>query len=357
MKKLIALILAFAAVSLHADIVKIGVILPLTGNNANLGQWQLDAIKLVQKELETTKTQHTYQVVLEDDQLVGRMTAEALNKLINLDHVAGLVTFTSGSGNVAAPRAQQAKIVHFGIASDSKVANGEWNFIHWTRPEAEVNQLVEFLKKKGYQRLAILAVRQQGIQAITTELKKQLQDTGIQVVEEANFNPGERDFRVMLGRIAEKKPDIFFPGAFSPELQIILRQRKQAGVDCAATTIEAFDFLDAGDKPLVAGAYSVSGSAPSGQYLKSMQAIGIKEPGPYSAFMYDSLHMIIDALEQCPSPNTDRTPALAFLNNVKDRNAAVGKISIDKDGIVHSPAGLYQIVGDKNVPVDLKDVK
>lgn len=357
MKKIFTLLFTLAAVALQAEVVKIGVILPLSGNNANLGQWQRDALKLVEKELAERKTKHTYQLVVEDDQLSGRLTAEALNKLINLDRIAGLVTFTSGSGNVAAPRAQQAKVVHFGIASDNKVASGEWNFIHWTRPEAEVKLLVEFLKKKGYQRLAILVLRQQGLQAITTELKKQLQGTDIQIVDETNFNPGERDFRIILAKIAEKKPDIFFPGAFSPELQIILRQRKQAGLDCPVTTIEAFDFLESGDKALVSGAYSVSGSTPSGQYLKSMQNIGIKEPGPYSGFTYDSLNLIIDALEQCPEPNKDRAPALAYLNNVKDRSAAVGRISIDKDGIVHSPAGLYQVVGDKNIPVKLEDVK
>ncbi len=357
MKKLLSLFSLLAVLSLHADVVKIGVILPLTGNNANLGEWQRDAVKLVQKELETQKTKHTYQFVLEDDQLIGRMTAEACNKLINVDKVAALYTISSTSGNVANPRAQQAKVIHIGMASDSKVANGDYNFIHWTPPHEEAGTLAAFIKAKGFKRVAILRIRQQGVMAIVNELEKMLTDAGIEVVDDTQFNPGERDFRAILARINESKPDMFIPLAFSPEIEIILRQRKQVGLNCAVSSIECFDFLTGKDKLEAEGAYYSSSGLPTGEFIERLKLIGMTEARYGAPFTYDSMHLMIDALEQCPSPNTDRTPALKYLNAVKDRPSAVGTITIDKDGIVHSPAGLYQINGEKSVPVDLKHMK
>lgn len=337
--------------------VKIGIILPLSGNNANMGQWQMDALKLVKKELETRQTKHKYEFVVEDDQLQGRLTAEALNKLINVDKVAGLMTLFSTAGNVAAPRAQQSKVIHFCVGSDAKIAKGEWNFLHWTPPAQEAELFVKFLQAKGYKRIALLCLRQQGVMAINEELKKQMAAANIELVDETFFNPGERDFRIILARINEKKPDLFVPLAFSPELQIILRQRKQAGLECDVSSLEVFDLLEDAEKKMVEGSYFVSNGAATGDFVQKLNTVGVKEAMTGTPFTYDSINLMIDALEQCPEPNKDRSPALAYLNNIKDRPSAVGNITMGSEGIIQSPAALYQIVGDKSVMVKLEDVK
>jgi ABC-type branched-subunit amino acid transport system substrate-binding protein len=338
--------------------VKIGVILPLSGNNANIGEWQRDALKLFEKELSQRKTKHQYQFIVEDDQMVGRLTAEACNKLINLDHVAAILSNTSGSGNVVTPRAEQAKILHIGMASDTKVAKGNYNYIHWTPPSAEVSLFIKLVEAKKYKRIAILGVRQQGILTIISEIKKQL-PTGVELVDETNFNPGERDFRIILARIAEKKPDLLLIEAFSPELQIILRQRKQAGLDCDVSSIEAFRFLSEKDEEIktLQGTYHISTGSGTEEFVKKLNSIGIKEANFGMPFTYDSLGLIVDALEQCSNPNADRTPALAYMNAIKDRPSAVGSITVDAQHVFHSPAGLYKIEGTKSVPASLDELK
>ena len=355
-KTLAILTLALVALNVNAETVKIGVILPLSGNNAQLGEWQRDAVRLVQKELKERKTRHAYEFVLEDDQLQSRLTAQALNKLINIDHVAGLMTFFSAAGNVAAPRAEQAKIPHFCIGSDAKIAKGDYNFLHWTPPATEAALFTKYIKARGYKRVAFLAVRQQGIIAIMTDIKKLFAQEGISVVDETYFNPGERDFRIILARIKEKQPDIFVPIAFSPEAEIILRQRKEVGFEAPLTTIEAFDFLSAEDRKSIEGYYYATCGQPTEAFKAGMKSIGV-DAWAYTPFTYDTLYLLVDALEQCAEPNKDRTAAIKYLNAVKDRPSAVGTISMGPEGIVQSPAGLYQIRGGKSVPVRIEDVK
>jgi ABC-type branched-subunit amino acid transport system substrate-binding protein len=152
---------------LSADLVKIGVILPLTGNNDAYGQQCLSGVRLFEHELKEREAKgelkNHYQIIVEDDQLVGRLTAEALNKLINLDHVQALITTTGTSGNVANPRAEKAKIIHIGVTTDTRVAQGEYNFTHWTPPQAEAPLLVEMIKRMEFKRIAIINQRQQSM--------------------------------------------------------------------------------------------------------------------------------------------------------------------------------------------------
>ncbi len=94
--------------------IKIGMIAPMTGDLAFMGEGIRDAIVLANENTENTK--YEYEVIVEDDQLDAKMSASAANKLISVDKVDAIITFSSVTGNVVAPIAEQNQIVQLGIA-------------------------------------------------------------------------------------------------------------------------------------------------------------------------------------------------------------------------------------------------
>ena len=116
------LFLSESTSKVSAEQIKIGVVVPMTGNLAFLGEGIRDAMLLAKQDLGST--QYAYELIFEDDQLDPKMTASAVNKLIGVNKVDAIVSFGSGPGNVVGNIGEQNKVVHFGIASDPNVAKG-----------------------------------------------------------------------------------------------------------------------------------------------------------------------------------------------------------------------------------------
>ena len=74
--------------------IKIGVTLPLTGDEATLGESNRNAIHLAASKLPSS-TKYNYQLIFEDDQFNPALGASAVNKLISIDGVSALISFGS----------------------------------------------------------------------------------------------------------------------------------------------------------------------------------------------------------------------------------------------------------------------
>ncbi len=167
------------------NVVKIGVIVPLTGDQAFLGEGFKNAILLAQKDIQKSfgETKHRYEISFQDDSFNPTSAASAAHKFINIDHVNALVSFGSGSGNAVSPIAEEAKTPHLNaIASDSNVAKGDYNFVHWTPPDKEAKLLVDQLKKRSIKNAIIFEQKQAGILAVSDALRKYANEQGISIL-------------------------------------------------------------------------------------------------------------------------------------------------------------------------------
>lgn len=353
LKKVILVAAVFAAAQVEAETVKIGVILPLSGNNANLGRPQLQAVELIEDKLARTETIHDYVFEVQDDVLEPRRSVEAAQQLINLQKVKALTSFSSGCGNAISPIAQRSKVIHIAnAASDSNVARGKYNHTNWTRPEAEAALFAKYAQKRGAKKIAFITVRQQGIMAIVDEAQKSLKEIGAQS-KSFNYNPNERDFRAILYKVEAYKPDLLMLESFSPAGEIIMRQYAQLGMTIPVSSIETFELTD--DKTAFEGLSYVAGAAPTEEFAAAIEAKFPGESHQFAAIAYDSFDLLVEAFES--SPTADIEEALATLQSVKDRPSAVGNLTVDKDGVIHSPAGLYRMVGGTPQPITLEDLE
>jgi len=351
---LIAFVFALAACSLkpanlqsqgEKQTVKIGVILPLTGGQANLGQSAKNAILLAQEKL--GKTKFNYQVIFEDDAMDQKLTSNAASKLINLDRVNALISFTSGPGNVVSPMATENKILHMGVASDPNIAKGDYNFLHWTTPQEENRVWVQEAIKRGVKTFALIGQNQQGVLATFEDLKNQIAGKDIKLVDTEIFNPGTKDFRVIIEKAKEKNPDIILLGLFSPELEILVKQYKELGVEIPLTSIESFEYTE--QPQLFEGRWYVQSAQASDEFSTDYQNKFNDNPKLGSAFVYDNFNLIVAAYERVGEINNAK--AIAELSKIKDFPSAVGTISVGDEGIVWSQAVVREIRDGKPVTI------
>lgn len=354
MKKTLTLLALFLSSALQADTVKIGLILPMTGNMSQFAQAIMPGIDLFRHELESGEYRHDYQIIIEDDQMAPRLTAQATQKLINIDKVDALMSASSGSGNVVAPMAARYKTVHIALASDTGIAKDRpYNFVHWEKPASSARAWVELAKQMGAKKVAIMALRQQGIEAILDELIPMLEKEDIELVAHQKITPGIRDFRMQLGRIKNKNPDVFMPLAFSPELEIILKQSREVGLDVPMPSIEVYDFTS--EPALANGQYYVSGSLGTDAFKQRLMEATGKRSAYCLPFAYNILTAFREAAEQFENPTA--SDINEYLTTLQVEDSAIGPIATDKDGFIDSEPALFQIVDAQPKQITLEEVK
>lgn len=327
----------------------IGVIAPLSGDLSHLGQGFRDGIKLALDD--TGKTKNKYKVIFEDDQFDSKLTTSAATKLIDIDHADILLSMSSKSGNVVAPLAEVNHIPHFGIASDMTIAKqGKYNFIHWTPPEEEVRVFIDKLQHEHINKLGAIIINDPGGIAIYEEVKKQIQQTPISITSEQIFNSGERDFKTIIKKAELDNADIYLVLAYTPEIEMIVKQIQESQSNIQPTSIESFEL--SGQREVFEGYWYINVADTNQIFTDQFTQAFNYVPESGAANGYDMVHMLIDVIE-----NIDQTQRVTSeqitdgLLKIKNHTGPLGDIYINEDGVAVSQAVVREIRDGKPVTI------
>jgi branched-chain amino acid transport system substrate-binding protein len=334
------------------QIIKIGISGPLSGSLAFAGEGLRNGAELAIKQFKekNPNSKFDYKVVYEDDGFDPKRTASALTKLVAIDKVDALITFASAAGNIAQPIAEKNQVVHIGIASDPHIAVGEYNFIHWTPPFEEAKVFIEELKKRNIKKVAMFGANIQGITAVMDEVQKQVKGTDIEIVSSEVFNFGTTDFRTIIAKAKATHPDIYVPIAFSPELETLAKQLKDAKIDAPMTSLEGFELTEKPD--LFEGYWYINAADPSDQFRTEYKNVYGKEQVVATANAYDITKMIIESSERAGKNKKNITSAdIKDVLYGVDTQGALGHLTINKDGFVLTKAIVKMIKDGKPIKI------
>ncbi len=336
-----------SSVTGEREVIKIGFVLPLSGNASYLGEGMKNAAELALRDINSQNTKYKYELLFEDDQFVPAKTATALNKLISIDKVDVVSTVASAAGGVANPIAEKSKVVHISTASDPAIAKGEFNFTNWTPPKEEVKVFLAEAQKKGIKKIALFGQTISGITAVFDELKAQLPGTGITVVAEDISNFGTKDFRTAIQKAKAANPDYFVICMFSPELEVLHSQIKELGIKAPLTAIEAFELSD--NPGLFEGLWYVNAADPTKEFSDSYSKAYGKNVSIGTPNAYDNVMLVVTAAEKFDKKPTT-TELAKGIAETKNFNGALGKgIMVGPDHVVVTKAVLRTIKDGKPV--------
>jgi branched-chain amino acid transport system substrate-binding protein len=319
-----------------ADIgLKVGFILPLSGEWALLGEGIRDGALLAQEDLKEAGV--PVELYFEDNRGDLATSARLGSKLVNTDKVDALVSIISGVGNLLRPIANQAKILHIGICSEPEVADGNFSFVNYLTAEQGVAKFLAHYKVvMGAQRsLAIFSLNESGFMRIVHTLKKSV-GSEVKVVATETFDKGATDFRSMLIRVRSRRPDAVLLLGLSPEIELLARQARALGVTVPFISIEGFGL--ANDKSPFEGGWFVDSAVPNEEFRERFLQRYERTVTPGVGHSYDTVRMLVHAFRA-----DTRNDALQRFRAISDFAGVTGKLQVQGNGVIWSEASLKVI--------------
>lgn len=240
MKKLTGVLFGLGMMSSvsAADILKIGVVGPITGAVAQYGDMQMIGAKMAVERINAaggiaSMNGMQLRAVLMDDVCEPKQAVAVANKVINegIKFVVGHLC--SGSTQPASDIYEDEGVLMVTPAATSpQITQRGFKMVFRTigldsqQGPAAGNFILEHIKPKN---LGIIHDKQQYGQGIASEVKKTVEAGGGNVVIFEGVNKDQKDFSALITKLKSKKVDFVYYGGYHPELGLILRQAKEQG--------------------------------------------------------------------------------------------------------------------------------
>ncbi len=351
-------------------VVKIGHVAPVSGAQAHYGKDNENGARMAIEDLNAKGVtiggkKVKFELVAEDDAADPKQGTAAAQKLCDAK-VNGVVGhLNSGTTIPASTIYNQCGIPHITpSATNPKLTQQGYKTTF--RLLANDNALgaglaLHAANNLKLKKVAIIDDRTAYGQGVAEVFKRTALARGMQVVDEQFTNDKATDFMAILTAIKSKGPDAVFYGGMDPQAGPMLRQMDQLGLSnlkyfggdgiCTAKLAE----LSGGAKSM-AGVVCAEGGAslekmPGGAAWKARyEAKYPKQFQVYSPYVYDAVHVLVDAMVRAGSADPKVYAAKLFDTNYQ---GVTTKVGFEADGELKNPAmTLYLYKDGKKVALN-----
>src|SRR3954454_5721643 len=311
-------LLSAAAVALFAspadaqDTVKIGLIVPMTGQQASTGK-QIDAaVKLYQAQHGTTVAGKKIEVIVKDDGAVPDNTKRIAQELIVNDKVGLIAGFgITPAALAAAPLATQARIPQIVmLAGTSTITERSPYIVRTSFTLAQSSVIIgDWAAKNGIRKVVTLTTDYAPGNDALKFFKARFLAGGGEVLDEVKVPLVNPDFAPFLQRTKDAKPDalyVFVPGGQGGNF---MKQFTERGLGAnGIRIIGPGDVMDddllnnMGDTALgavTAHMYSAAHNSPKNKaFVAAYRKMFGSRPGFVAVGGYDGIHLIYEALKK-----------------------------------------------------------
>ncbi|MDX6498512.1 MAG: branched-chain amino acid transport system substrate-binding protein [Blastocatellia bacterium] len=247
------------------DKVRIGLIMPMTGDTANFGISSSNAIRMAADEVNKTGGINGKQIelLLQDDRSDPTEAANIATRFVSQDGVNAIIGEVGSSRTLAAaPIAQNAKIPMLTPSSTNPDVTKKGNYIFRSCfiDTVQGPAMAQFAAKSlNAKRAALLIDRRNDY---STGLEKPITDVyqslGGQIVITQSYQAGDQDFNAQITSIKGAGPDVIFVPGYYGDVGLIAKQARDKGL-----TVPLIGG-DGWDSPSL---YQIGGSALNGSYF------------------------------------------------------------------------------------------
>lgn len=343
--------------------VKIGVIAPLTGDTAVVGEPMRNAIQIATDEINAAGgiNGNPIELVIEDGKCDGAPAASAMQKLANVDQVEVVIGGAcSGESLAAEPVATAAKVALFSAASSNpKLTDISPYFVrNYPSDSFQGKVLADIANAQGYKKVAVLQEQTDYALGLFQTFDEALKTSGGATAKE-EFLTETTDFRTSIVKLRAENPDALFLSVQSSTSGArVLKQLQELGwrpqlflsdtiMGDPAIVSEYASVLEGG----IGAEVGVDANNPK---LKALIAAYVAKHGAEPAFQtyaqaaYDAVYIVKNAVE---TVGYDGTAIANYLHTrVKNYQGASGLITIGANGdptVGHRPE---VITGGKVLP-------
>lgn len=332
--------------------VKVGVILPMTGNAADYGNVFWNGSKAA---LEKLGDDSRLELILEDSKGDPKVAISVTQKLINYDGAEVILGALSPVMLAITPIAERSQVVVLNPVANSPKLSGISNYLFNTTPLS--NEEAEFLADLAYKRYnktkaAVLYINNESGLGFRDNFSETFEKLGGKIVYEEAIPLGETGLRQIVLKLKKANPDVVFLATYYRESALILKQSKELQYTTPLwltySAIETPEFLK-----LVSGAgdgviYSYSGfnrtAKNAKEFVEIYKRLFGKEPDIWSGQFYEAVVLLNDVLKRVQATDNIGTDIINILSSNKFDGLS-GEIGFDKN---HSVKGRFLLKTIKN---------
>ncbi|GAA5106903.1 ABC transporter substrate-binding protein [Bartonella jaculi] len=362
----LAAVMVLVANAYANEPIKIGVYLPLSGQNAFGGQLEMRGIQLAHKKIPEILGRKVELIVV-DNKSDKVEAANAVMRLTASEKVNGIIGSYGSSLSLAGGEiSEKAKTPTIATSSTSPlVTQGKKYyfracFIDSYQGVGIATYAIQTLHAK---KAAILKdISNDYAIGLASYFMRSFKKLGGEVISNLNYNSGDQDFSAVLTQIIAQKPDILFIPSYFSEGAIIMKQARELG---AKFRIMGGDAMDNPETVTIAGKAAegfLHTTLPYSEDMPNMSAAAQEftnewkaaypdqEPNINSVLGYTSYMMFMKAIENAGS--ADREKITIELSKLKDFQTPFGEMSMDENHNPKLPIGIIEIKDGKRVYLD-----
>lgn len=332
----------FLASAASAEVV-IGVILPLSGVNAQGGEDLRRGMEIALKEVNDRGgvQGEPLRIIYEDSGDSPQRAIDAARKLVSMDGVA-LVVGEYSSG-ITIPLGQYLAgegVPHLNAVSTSGLVRdiGPTSFSMVGLDNVSTKFAAEDVMSRGWKKVALLAMNNAYGQGIASNFERQLEEMGGEVTTAIAYTSGQTSYRRELQQAESSAPDAYVFTAYGADGGLMLQEAYELGLQDEKPWYSIQITLHDADTPaeFKEGLFGMDvdyTAAGDDSYLKAYEAAyGHAFASAWSGYSHDTILFAAEALNKAGS--TDREAVIAAITELGNEGfvGATGEIKLDADG-------------------------
>ena len=328
------------------NVVKVGVFLPLTGDNADGGELELRGIKLA-NQLHPEVLGKKVELVVADSKSDKAEAASVAARLIEKDKVSVLVgsygsSLSMAAGNIV--KENKVPAVGTSCTNPQVTANNDYYFRACFIDPFQGKVMAEYAHQNGFKKVAIVQEVSNdysvGLAKFFREEFVKLTGDENSIVDVANYQTGDKDFNAILTNSKALNPDAVFAHGNFTESALLVKQARQLGIDAqfmGGDTWETQEFIDVGGKDVEGVALSTAfdrekaSTEEAKKFLDAYTKEYNGEPSALTAMAYDAYLIAVSGIEKAGTA-TDTVKIRDAIAATKDLECVTGMVTLYENG-------------------------
>ncbi len=339
----------------NEQIVKIGVILPLSGSQAAYGKGIQEGLETALEEINKNNLaggNRRIELIYEDHAGEVKNAVSAAQKLIEADNVTTLISAVSQHSLAIAPIAEESKVVLYTMASQASALNTAGDYIFKNDDDLRTlgKGAAELVFESGHKKAGIIyATYNDATVDAANSFRKEFSELGGEVVAMEGIQKDETDFRTHLSKISSANPTAIFIDALTKDSGLILKQIMESNMQqklFANGAVEDLQVADAAGNAAEGLVFESFQGVPSPGFIDKIQNKFGHYPLRWTMEAYDGLRILAAAMLKVPK-NAQITSKLLKekLYEIKTYEGESGAMEFDALGNARRPL-LVKIIRD-----------
>jgi branched-chain amino acid transport system substrate-binding protein len=327
------------------DVVKIAFVGPLTGGVSNMGLGGRNSADLaVHLRNADPKSRYTYELVVQDDECKPNVGVQVATKIAaDRNIVAGITHYCSAvaMATVGVYHRFGLPVVVWGAVLPDVTYGNDFKEVHRINGTM-INQnevAAKFMTGLGYKKWVVIHDTTDYGKGHNKYFSEFLKKDGGTIVGTFGVTADQQDFTTELTKIRELKPDVIYFGGLTPLGVRIRTQMDKLGIKAeleGTSGLKSDAYIEGVGKELAEGTVTFIEGAPweklpGGLFFTSKYAQAkYAEPAEaYGPFAFAAANLIMDTIEKV---GPDRKKVDAMLNQTKNADSIIGKVTFDDHG-------------------------